>query len=376
MKVVVLSTAYPFRGGIAVFSERLAKEFQDHGDEVRISTFKLQYPSLLFPGKSQYSSSDCPKELKIKQEVNSINPFNWIKIGRRIKKEKPDLLILKYWIPFMAPCFGIISRICRKNHHTKVVVVVDNIVPHEKRFGDKILSSFFVNSVDAFIAMSSSVLKDLELFDDKKPKILSPHPLYDNFGKSKTKQKSIRDLGLNPNDKHILFFGIIRKYKGLDLLLEAMANKDIKKLNIKLIVAGEFYEDSTLYFDIVKKHNLSDNIVFTNGFIPDEEVVNYFCAADLIVQPYRSATQSGVTQIAYHFERPMLVTNVGGLDEIVNDKTGYACSPISEEISDSIIDFYTNERESNFVSGIKSEKKKYSWNYMIENIKLLYNKIV
>ena len=276
----------------------------------------------------------------------------------------------------MAPCFGIISRICRKNHHTKVVVVVDNIVPHEKRFGDKILSSFFVNSVDAFIAMSSSVLKDLELFDDKKPKILSPHPLYDNFGKSKTKQKSIRDLGLNPNDKHILFFGIIRKYKGLDLLLEAMANKDIKKLNIKLIVAGEFYEDSTLYFDIVKKHNLSDNIVFTNGFIPDEEVVNYFCAADLIVQPYRSATQSGVTQIAYHFERPMLVTNVGGLDEIVNDKTGYACSPISEEISDSIIDFYTNERESNFVSGIKSEKKKYSWNYMIENIKLLYNKIV
>ncbi len=376
MKVVVLSTAYPFRGGIAVFSERLAKEFQDHGDEVRISTFKLQYPSLLFPGKSQYSSSDYPKELKIKQEVNSINPFNWIKIGRRIKKEKPDLLILKYWIPFMAPCFGIISRICRKNHHTKVVVVVDNIVPHEKRFGDKILSSFFVNSVDAFIAMSSSVLKDLELFDDKKPKILSPHPLYDNFGKSKTKQKSIRDLGLNPNDKHILFFGIIRKYKGLDLLLEAMANKDIKKLNIKLIVAGEFYEDSTLYFDIVKKHNLSDNIVFTNGFIPDEEVVNYFCAADLIVQPYRSATQSGVTQIAYHFERPMLVTNVGGLDEIVNDKTGYACGPISEEISNSIIDFYTNERESNFVAGIKSEKKKYSWNYMIENIKLLYNKIV
>lgn len=376
MKVVILSTAYPFRGGIAVFTERLARAFQEEKNKVRISTFKLQYPSLFFPGESQYSSSPEPKDLVIDSEVNSINPFNWIKIGRKIKKEKPDLLIFKYWIPFMAPCFGVIARIVRSNQHTKAIVVVDNIVPHEKRAGDKILSSFFVKSVDGFIAMSSSVMLDLDLFDRNKLKILSPHPLYDNFGEAKSKQQAIRSLGL-PNDcSYMLFFGIIRKYKGLDILLEAMAKKNLQDLNVKLIIAGEFYEDDSIYRELISKHNLSERIILTNRFIPNEDVVDYFCAADIIVQPYRSATQSGVTQIAYHFEKPMIVTNVGGLEEIViHNKVGYVCNPDPEDIANSIYDFYVNRREKDFISGVKKEKEKYSWSKMVKSIKYLYQEI-
>lgn len=376
MKVTILSTAYPYRGGIAVFTERLAKAFQDNQDQVRISTFTLQYPNFLFPGESQYSSSEEPQDLKIIPEVNSINPFNWIKMGFKIRKEKPDILILKYWIPFMAPCLGTISRIVRTNGHTKVIVIVDNIIPHEKRIGDDILNKYFINSVDGFIAMSSSVMKDLSIFDNKKKRILGVHPLYDNFGSSKSKEEALRSLDLSGNFSYILFFGIIRKYKGLDILLNALADKNLDKKDLKLIIAGEFYEDDFLYHNLIQKHCLEKQVVLVTKFIPDKEVVNYFCAADMIVQPYKNATQSGVTQIAYHFEKPMLVTNVGGLEEIVPNKiAGYVCSPDSSEIAEAINDFYINNREKEYIEGVKKEKTKYSWQKMIENIYQLYSDI-
>ncbi|SVD42470.1 uncharacterized protein METZ01_LOCUS395324, partial [marine metagenome] len=183
MKITILSTAFPYRGGIAVFTERLARAFISDGNDVNISTFSLQYPNFLFPGKSQYSSGDKPNDLIITSEVNSINPFNWISIGRKIKEKKPDLLILKYWIPFLAPCLGTIARIVRKNQHTKVIVILDNLIPHERRIGDNILNSYFVKNVDAFVAMSASVMDDLNQFDKTKAKLFSPHPVYDNFGK-------------------------------------------------------------------------------------------------------------------------------------------------------------------------------------------------
>ena len=376
MRVTILSTAFPFRGGIAVFTERLARAFHAVGDKVNISTFSLQYPSFLFPGKSQYSTSKKPEDLDILAEVNSINPFNWIKIGLKIKKQKPDILILKYWIPFMAPCLGSISRIVRRNKYTKVIVVIDNLIPHERRFGDRFLNNYFVNSVDAFVAMSESVYNDLDKFDEGKKKVLGVHPLYDNFGEAKSKEKAIESLELSKDYKYILFFGIIRKYKGLDLLLEAIADNRFLDSNLKLIVAGEFYEDDKYYHDIIEKNKLKDVVILATKFIPDDQVVDYFCAADIIVQPYKNATQSGVTQIAYHFDKPMLVTNVGGLAEIVpHNKVGYVTSQNPQDIADAIFDFFQQNKEAKFIKGVKQEKKKYSWDIMVTNIKKIHQEI-
>jgi len=376
MKITILSTAFPYRGGIAVFTERLARAFQEEGDRVKISTFSLQYPNFLFPGKSQYSSSEKPQDLAIEREVNSINPINWIRIGLKLKKQRPDILILKYWLPFLSPCFGTISRIARSNKHTKAIVVIDNLIPHEKRFGDHLLNSYFVNSVDGFVAMSKTVFDDLSQFDADKKKILGVHPLYDNFGKAKSKEEAIENLGFDKNYKYMLFFGIIRKYKGLDILLEAFADNRLKNQNLKLIVAGEFYEDAKPYHDLIKQHNLSDSVILVTRFIPDKQVVDYFCAADIIVQPYKHATQSGVTQIAYHFEKPMLVTNVGGLNEIVpHNKAGYVCEPNANDVANHLVDFFSKNKEELFIEGVKKEKSKYSWDKMIENIKSLHRQI-
>jgi len=375
MKITIVGTAYPFRGGIAVFIERLARAFKTNNDEVEICTFTLQYPKILFPGETQLSSSPKPTDLKINEEVNSIHPFNWIKVGNRIKKKQPDIVIFKYWMPFMAPCFGTIARRIRKNKHTKVIVIVDNIIPHEKRFADHLLNNYFVKSVDGFVAMSQNVLNDLKTFDQTKPKKLNPHPLYDNFGKSKSREEALKCLNLDASLRYLLFFGIIRKYKGLDILLEAFADERLRNQNLKLIVAGEFYEDDKMYLEIIKKHHLQDSVVLATKFIPDEEVVNYFCAVDIVVQPYKHATQSGVTQIAYHFDKPMLVTDVGGLKEIVPDqKVGYVTQSNAKEVANALVDFYQNNRAESFINGVKEEKQKYTWQKMIDSILEVYQK--
>ena len=369
MKILIVGPAWPYRGGIADFDERIAREYIKKGDEVEIFTFTLQYPSFLFPGKTQYSPDPRPEDLDIKRKVNSINPFNWIKVGRELKKKNADLLIIKFWLPLMAPCFGTIARIVKGNGKTKVVSILDNIIPHEHRPGAKILSKYFVSSIDAFIAMSKSVYDDLKSLNDKKPCLLSPHPIYDNFGTAVSREEAIGSLGLDPSAKYMLFFGFIRDYKGLDILLKAVADERIKNSDIKLIVAGEFYNNSEKYFEMEKQLGLEGKIIWRTDFIADEQVKNYFCASDIIVQPYKTATQSGVTQIAYHFEKPMLVTNVGGLPEIVpNGKVGYSVEPEAKVIADAISDFYCNGRYAEFVENIKEEKKKYSWDRMLENV--------
>ena len=371
-KIIIVGTAYPYRGGLAVYNERLANEYIKLGYNVEIYTFNLQYPNFLFPGKTQYSNEPAPTNLTIFRKINSCNLFNWIKVGREIKRKQPEIMITKFWLPFMAPCLGTIERIVRKNKKTKVISILDNIIPHEKRFGDKLFAKYFVNSTDGFVAMSKSVLNDVELFDNHKPKLFCPHPLYDNFGERISRQTAIKKLGLDVNIHYVLFFGIIREYKGLDLLIDAFKEDRLKKLNVKLIVAGEFYDDSTPYYDQIKKNNLEDRIIMKSDFIPDSEVNKYFCASEIIAQPYKTATQSGVTQIAYHFEIPMLVTNVGGLPEIVPDgKVGYVVNKNSKDIATSLIDFFTNHRQGEFVQNIKVEKLKYSWKNMIEAISQL-----
>ena len=370
MKIVLLGTAWPYRGGLAVYNERLARQFAAEGDDVTIYTFTLQYPSFLFPGKTQYSSEPAPTDLKIIRSLNSINPFNWIRTGRAIKKLAPDILVIKFWLPFMAPCLGAVARIARKNGHTRVVSILDNIIPHEHRPGDRLFGKYFTHSVHGFIAMSDSVLEDLGQFDTVKPRIFCRHPLYDNFGAKVIREESLKFLGLDPDQRYMLFFGLIRDYKGLDLMLKAYADSRFRKMNVKLIVAGEFYSGSEKYFELEKELGLEGMVVWKSDFVPDSEVRYYFGAADIIVQPYKSATQSGVTQIAYHFEKPMLVTDVGGLAEIVPDgKVGYVVKPEPEEIAGALVDFFENNRQDQFNEGILSEKKQYAWSNMTTSVR-------
>ncbi len=374
--IVILGTAHPFRGGLAAYNERLATEFQNEGNNVTIYTFSLQYPSFLFPGKTQYADWEAPDNLNIKIKVNSINPFNWIKVGLEIKKTKPDILIIKYWLPFMAPCFGTIARIVKKNKKTKVISIIDNIIPHEKRPGDNLLTRYFCKPVDAFVAMSASVIDDINIFDKVKPKKYSPHPLFDNFGSIIPQNEAVKKLGLSEEYNYLLFFGFIRAYKGLDLLLKAFADERLRKYPYKLIIAGEFYDDSKPYFELIEQLNLKEHIILNTDFIPDNKVADYFCSAELVVQPYKNATQSGVTQICYHFNKPMLVTNVGGLPEIVpNGEVGYVVEPDSKAIADKLLDFIENHKNDYFVENIKEEKKKYLWNKMTSTIYELYNNL-
>jgi len=370
-KVVIIGSAYPLRGGgLATFNERLARAFMQNGDQVRIETFSLQYPSFLFPGKTQYSDEEAPDDLDITVGVNSVNPLNWIKVGHKIKKESNDLVVLRYWIPFISPSLGTIARIIKKNKHSKIIAIADNIIPHEKRPGDALLSSYFVNSVDGFVTMSQTVMKDLDQFDRKKPRLFNPHPLYDNFGERSDQKQAQEKLGLAIGEKYILFFGFIRDYKGLDLLLEAMTDSRIKNENIKLIVAGEFYSGEEKYRQYIEEHNLDDSLILHTDFIPNTKVGLYFSACDVIVQPYKTATQSGVTQIGYHFEKPMIVTNVGGLPEIIlHNKTGYVCQVNAKDIANHILQFYQENKALDFAPFIKEEKKKYSWEKLIASIK-------
>lgn len=374
MNIIILGPAYPYRGGIAAFGERLAHQFQNEGHSVEMYTFTLQYPDFLFPGKTQYSTESAPKDLAIYRKINSCNPFNWLCVGNEIRKKAPDMLVVGFWLPFMAPCMGTISRIVRKNKKTKVVAILHNLIPHEQKFTDKIFDKYFCKSVDGFLAMSKAVEKDIDVFDKKKPRCFSPHPLYDHFGEPVSKDMACKELGLDAHQNYLLFFGLIRDYKGLDWLLEAFAKSEISKNeNIKLIVAGEFYSDKEKYFELEQKLNLKGKIIWHSEFIADSKVRYYFCAADMIVQPYKTATQSGVTQIAYHFEKPMLVTNVGGLAEIVpNNKVGYAVEPNTYAIASALSDFYANKKD--FLQGIKDEKQKYSWQTMSKAIRTLTEK--
>lgn len=377
MKIVIVGSAHPYRGGLATFNERLATEFQRQDHDVEMVTFTLQYPSFLFPGKTQFTDSPKPQNLDISRGINSINPFNWIKIGRQIRKKNADLVVFCYWMSFMAPSFGTIARIISKNGKTKCIALTHNMIPHEQNILDKILPPYFVKSMDGFIALSKSVVDDIDKFDKKgKPKTFSPHPIYDHYGIRIEREKALSELGLDTNFRYVLFFGLVRAYKGLDLLIDAFANENLKNSNIKLIVAGEFYQDEKQYRNQISQFGLDDKIIIHNEFIPDDKVNLYFSAADIIAQTYKSATQSGVTQIAFHFEKPMLVTNVGGLGEIViNNESGYVVEPNPTKISEALVDFYGNDRSNGFEKRVAQEKCKYSWNIMTSKIINLYEQI-
>jgi D-inositol-3-phosphate glycosyltransferase len=373
MKILIAAPAWPYRGGIAEFSNRLAGELTSEGHDAEIFTFTLQYPGFLFPGKTQFTESPAPDDVKITRIINSVNPFNWLTTGRKIKKIAPDILILRFWLPFMGPALGTIARIARSNKKTKVICIFDNVVPHEKRPGDVMLTKYLVNSIDGAIVMAGSVGNDLHAFRKDMPVSFNPHPIYDSYGKSVSRTEALSSLQLRPEPEYLLFFGFIRAYKGLDILIEALSDERLMKRNIKLLVAGEFYEDRAIYEEQVKNLGLEKKIVFYDHFIKNDEVASFFSVSDIVVQPYKSATQSGVTQIAYNFEKPMLVTDVGGLREIVPDKKcGYVVNPDPKSIADALTDYFENNRKESFTECVREEKKRFGWDRMVMTITGLY----
>ena len=374
LKIFIIGPAFPLRGGPAQFNENLCLELNKEGHDAQIISYKLQYPNFLFPGSSQFEKSgSAPQDIKIHTILNTINPFNWLMVARFIRKQKPDFILFRYWLPFFGPCLGTIGKLVKS--HTKVLALTDNIIPHEKRIGDHIFTKYFVKNCDGFIAMSKVVLNDLSIFTQNLNKAYSPHPMYENYGDPISIDLARKKLNLNPHDKIILFFGLIRHYKGLDILLEALAAPEIKNQGVKLLIAGEFYDDKNFYLQLIKKLYLQDCVIVHDKFIPNDEVRDYFCAANLVAQTYRNATNSGVTMVGYFYEKPMLVTNVGGLSEIVpNEVCGYVVENNCDLISEKVVDFFANNRENEFVKNVKIEKKKYEWTEFINSLLTLYNR--
>lgn len=365
-KIIIIGPAHPLRGGIADSNHSLAAALQQLGHHVEFLSFSLQYPSILFPGKSQFDYDAIPPKIKIKSAINSINPISWINCAIWLRKQKPDIIISRYWIPFIGISIGSVLRISGLKSKSTLVALCDNIIPHEKRIGDSLLTKFFLKSNDYYFVMSKAVGDDINKFIDK-PKIdFHPHPVYDQFGLLKAKVEAKQILGLDNSKKYILFFGFIRAYKGLDLLINAMPHIDN---DVHLIVAGEFYDDHTPYLSLIDNLNLNSRIHLFSEFIPQSDVTNYFSACDMVVQPYKSATQSGVAQIAYHFNKPIIVTDVGGLAEVVpHNKVGYVVDVDSMAISNAVNRFYFENNESRFSENISIEKEKYSWINMAKQL--------
>ena len=374
MKITILGPAHPYRGGLASIMEIMARTFQRRGDEVDIKTFTLQYPSLLFPGESQTVATPPPADLRICRCVNTMNPLNSVRVGRRIRRERPDFVLMKYWTPFMAPCFGTIARIARGNGHTKVLCQIDNVEPHEHHLTDKPFNRYYLHSVDGFVYMSEQVHSELRAYSDA-PALFSPHPLFENFGERVERSEACVRLGLDPANRYVLFFGLIRDYKGLDLLLDAWAQlrRAGRTEGRRLIVAGEFYTAREPYLNRIADNGLQDEVLLHDRFIPDDDVKYYFSAADFVVQPYKTATQSGVTQIAYQFCVPMVVTAVGGLPEIVPDgRVGYVCPPTAEGVAAAMDRMYEGDALKRFRENCVEERRRFSWEEMCSRVTELY----
>lgn len=370
MKIIIIGPAHPYRGGIADTNESFCLSLIHQGHDASLVTFTYQYPGFLFPGKTQFSTEKAPEGIPIQQMINTINPLNWLSTARRINKLKPDLVIVRYWLPFLAPSLGSIVR--RLDKSIKKIAMCDNVIPHEKRIGDQNFTQYFMNSFDGFITLSNTTYKEIEAFSDK-PKTFFPHPINTNLGQKVTQQEAAKKLNLDPTKKYLLFFGLIRKYKGLDLTLKALGDDRLNNQNLHLLIVGEFYEDPERYLKMIEDYNLSDRVTIINEFVPTADIKYYFSIADLVIQTYHTASQSGISQMAFNFDCPILVTNVGGLSEIVkHDKVGYVSDRDPRKIADHILDFFTRDRYQEFSLNVEAEKAHYSWDSFSDALLKLY----
>jgi glycosyltransferase involved in cell wall biosynthesis len=367
MKILILGTAYPLRGGIAHYNALLASALAVR-HTVEVITFRRQYPTLLFPGKTQQETGDIPIAEPAPRLVDSINPLNWIAVGRRIRRQKFDLIIFKFWMPFFGPCFGTIAKVARRGTDTKVLFICDNVIPHEHRPGDRAFTRYAFRQADCFIVQSGAVERDLKSFWPGAVYRNVPHPVYDIFGLPIGKQQARSRLEIRMPHV-ILFFGYIRAYKGLAVLLEAMAKLGDEQ-DVLLLVVGEFYENEEKYRSMIRDLGLASRVLLHSEYLPNSDVPLYFSAADVVVLPYLSATQSGIAQIAYNFDTPVIATDVGGLAEVVRDGvTGFIVPPNdAEALAHGIRRFFGEQREAEFEANVRVEKKRYTWDTLVTAI--------
>ena len=368
MKITIISAAYPYRGGLSHFTYLLYKEFlKDH--DVKVVTFKRQYPKLLFPGKTQTELEvEDAQKIPTEQLIDTVNPINWVLSGMKIAGEKPDMLLINFWLPFFGPAFGTIARIVRNNKKTKIVTICHNVKPHEKRIGDKMFTRYLFGGVDYFLLLSHRLEEDLKIMKlDARFKTLF-HPVYSIFG-DRVEKKEAREYLKVEGEKIILFFGFIREYKGLDNLLKAFAILR-ERMKIKLIVAGEYYSNEEHYSKLIDELNIRDGLYLFNKFIATTDVKYFFSAADVVILPYNNATQSGIVQIANNFLKPVIATDVGAMAEAVLDnRTGYLIPKENpEKLADTIEKFYTENKEEEFVNNIREESERFSWKNFVKGI--------
>jgi len=371
MKIVIISTAYPWRGGIAHYVSLLYHHLSQRHD-VSVITFRRQYPKFLFPGKSQEETGEAGTMIPAIRVIDTLNPFTWYKAGKIAAQHTPDLIIFKYWMPFFAPAFGVAARVAKKNSGCKALFICDNVIPHERTPIDKTLTSWLFKAADYFVVQSKSVEKDLlSLVKNPKYKFV-PHPMYEIFGDQIEKREARSMIGVGENESVVLFFGYIRRYKGLHVLLDAV-KKALEKIKFKLLVVGEFYDDEKSYRDQIENLNLQNDVVVVSDYVPNDEVAKYFSASDVVVLPYLDATQSGITQIAYNFNKPVITTNVGGLAEVVvDDKTGIVVQPnSSERLAEAIVKFFAEDLAAKFSQRVAEHRKHYSWDNLVNAIEEL-----
>lgn len=372
MKIVFLSTFYPYRGGIAQFNALIYREMEKT-NEVEAITFSRQYPDLLFPGKTQMvSEKDDADAIPAKRWLDTVNPFTYLLTARKIKKSSPDLILTKYWMTFFAPSLGFVLG--KQAKKTIRISILDNVIPHEKRFFDTAFNKYFLKRNDGFVVMSEKVRDDLLSVKPDAKYVLIPHPIYNQFGPKLEKSEARKLLNVPSDKKVLLFFGIIRDYKGLDYLIEAMSLLDE---TYHLIVAGEVYGSFEKYDQLIAKYNLQNRISVFSQYIDDAEVKNYFSAADVCVLPYKSATQSGITNISYHFEVPIIATNVGGLAETIeHGKTGLITETVSPKgIADQITTYYQAKQVLLFAENIRKHNHENSWQAFTEKLLAFYNSL-
>lgn len=368
MKIAMIGPVHPYKGGIAHYTDLLCRALREDGNEVQLYSFKFQYPKLLYkkPQKDMKSSGFGTNDADFC--IHTLNPFNWIKVAGRIKKQKPELIILQWWHPYFAPCFWSICKLLRRE---KILFVCHNVFPHERFPLDRLLTKWTLGCGRYFITQSKMDARDLLSVKHDAVYRVTPHPTYGMFCRQgMSMQKAREQLQIDQGQRVLLFFGFVRKYKGLQYLLEAMKLLKERDFKVQLWVVGDFGEDKEEYVEQIRAFEIGDQVQMVEGYVPDDEVEKYFAASDLVVLPYLSATQSGIVQIAFGFEKPVLVTEVGGLPDVVtNGKTGYVVEPRSAEmIAEAIMDYYINNRREAFVSQIEKEKDRFSWKTFVDTL--------
>ena len=372
MKIVLVGPFPPFRGGISDLNAALADHLSKR-HEIHAINFTTQYPKVLFPGKTQFKKGDSAQEVDSIRCLSSINPFSWRKTAYKIIDIEPDLVLFRFWLPFFAPAFSGVAKKIRKYSDATIMAICDNIIPHEERLLDTRITKRFFGFIDSFIVLSKKVENELLSFVPEAKYKYSPHPIYSIFNNTLSKEQAKAELKL-ATKKVLLFFGLIREYKGLDILINAMEKIKTELEDYTLLIVGECYENENKYTELIKKAGITDNVKCHYSFIPDNEVGKYFSATDVVVLPYKTASQSGIVQIAYHFDTPVIVSNVGGLPEIVDEgKTGYCVEPNSNAFAKAIKAFYENDNISEMNSNISEYKSQFSWDAMVKAIEKLVN---